>query len=168
MKNQKLTFNYKASELDAIFHGIAEHSRNIAELNAEPTTGGKIRIARKQTGKSAEWLAKQIGCSQSTISQYERGVRCPAPKVLNAIAAALHVPQYQLYAQDYLEEYKPEAAYSSDDDSAYAAYLRDYNITQDEYIRFSISYEKLSAEARAKVMEYLEILVRIPEYTDEP
>lgn len=157
MEEKNISINHKATyDLDL---------DNVLEIINAPTTGDKIRAARKQKGKSAEWLGKQIGCSQSTISQYERNVRFPMPRILNAIAKALGVHAYELYTTDYTNEYKVNSMIGEDGESVFASYLKNYDINEEEYIRFSISFEKLTLDARRKALEYIEDLSRIPEYT---
>lgn len=132
------------------------------------TTGDRIRAARKRIGMSADRLAVQVGCSQSTISQYERGVRDPSPRMLSAIAKALEVREYELYTSDYYERYKLNfVVENGGEENFFSAYTNGYSISQEEYIRFSISYEKLDTDARRKVMEYAEDMARIPEYLTE-
>ena len=53
--------------------------------------GENIREVRKVKNKSAEYIAKKVGCSTKTILQYERGKRTLNINTLIAISKALDV-----------------------------------------------------------------------------
>ena len=144
-------------------------AENVIPPDFFETTGDRIRYQRNRKGKSAEWLAIQVGCSQSTISQYERNVRDPNPRMLTKIAEALDCSVYSLYTARYFDKYKPLIDFDTKDDdtdSGFSAYLRDYRIQEDEYIRFSISFERLNTEGRTRVFEYLEDIAELPKYQE--
>lgn len=55
------------------------------------TIGEKIHIFRLRNGMSKKQLAKIIGVSVSTISNYENGVTLPDSKTLSKLSFALNV-----------------------------------------------------------------------------
>lgn len=54
--------------------------------------GSKIQQAREAKGYSQKQLARQVGCSQSALSNYEKGKRRLYLSQLEAIAQALNMP----------------------------------------------------------------------------
>lgn len=67
--------------------------------------GRKIQRAREEAGLSQEELAARLGCSQSTLSNYELGKRRLYLAQLEAIARALGKPlHYFLEEEDYVWE----------------------------------------------------------------
>lgn len=64
--------------------------------------GKQLQLAREEAGFSQEQLAAKIGCSQSTLSNYEKGKRRIYLAQLEKIAEVLNKPiQFFLQAQDY-------------------------------------------------------------------
>lgn len=59
-----------------------------------------IRAARVHAGLRRETLAERIGYSASAIETYERGKIIPKIDVIEAIAAALNVPPWELCGWD--------------------------------------------------------------------
>lgn len=123
------------------------------------TVGEKIREARKRNGKSAEWLAKEIGCSQSTISQLERGIRNPSARMIRLIADALSCRVADLVTAEYIR-----AENVSVDWDVFAPWESINTISEDEQLRFSITFEKLNSEGRRRVFELMEDLAEISRY----
>lgn len=64
------------------------------------TVGQNIREARRRAGLRTEALAGRIGYSVSAIETYERGKIIPKIDVIEAIAAALNVPPWELCGWD--------------------------------------------------------------------
>ena len=54
--------------------------------------GVKIQIAREEQNMSQEELARAIGCSQSALSNYEKGKRHIYLEQLEKLSAVLHKP----------------------------------------------------------------------------
>ena len=54
--------------------------------------GGLVLAARAEKGMKQEELATLVGCSQATISKWERGASHPWPTQFEAVAAALTLP----------------------------------------------------------------------------
>lgn len=131
------------------------------EEGRELTVGDRIKIARVRAGKSAEWLAKQIGCSQSSISQYERDVRPPMPDVLRRIARALGVHEYELISLEY------ESRFAVGHDAKEACEVQKHAMSEAERSLLLKIYSGLTANARRKAMEYLVDLSKIAEYVIE-
>lgn len=55
-------------------------------------SGSRLRAIRTEQGRSAKWLAHQLGKSSASISQIERGKQSLDPDDAIAAAAALGVP----------------------------------------------------------------------------
>lgn len=64
------------------------------------TVGQNIREARRRAGLRTEALAGRIGYSAHTIETYERGKIIPKLDVIEALAAALNVPPWELCGWD--------------------------------------------------------------------
>lgn len=60
------------------------------------TIGERIKQARKTKGFTQKQLGEASGTSETTVKQYERGVRQPRLEQLQAIATALDVPLERL------------------------------------------------------------------------
>lgn len=54
--------------------------------------GRQLQLAREQAGWSQEQMAAKIGCSQSTLSNYEKGKRRIYLAQLEKISEALNLP----------------------------------------------------------------------------
>ena len=77
------------------------------------TVGQNIREARRRAGLRTEALAGRVGYSASAIETYERGKIIPKLDVIEALAAALNVPPWELCGWDAPKpkpEPKPEYA----------------------------------------------------------
>ena len=57
----------------------------------------RLKFARDSRDKSQEWLGKELGLTQSSVSLWERGIHLPNSKQLMQIANALNV-NYQWLA----------------------------------------------------------------------
>lgn len=64
------------------------------------TVGQNIREARRRAGLRTEALAGRVGYSASAIETYERGKIIPKIDVIEALAAALNVPPWELCGWD--------------------------------------------------------------------
>lgn len=64
------------------------------------TVGQNIREARRRAGLRTEALAGRVGYSASAIETYERGKIIPKLDVIEALAAALNVPPWELCGWD--------------------------------------------------------------------
>ncbi|WP_083284641.1 helix-turn-helix domain-containing protein [Neisseria sp. HMSC31F04] len=53
--------------------------------------GNRIKLARKQRGRSQKWLADEVGVHQTGVAQWETGRTDPATENLSRIAQALDV-----------------------------------------------------------------------------
>ena len=69
--------------------------------------GSKIQQAREAKGYSQKQLARQVGCSQSALSNYEKGKRRLYLSQLEAIAEALNMP-----IDYFMEPKSPENGFS--------------------------------------------------------
>ena len=91
--------------------------------------GSKIQQAREAKGLSQKQLARLVGCSQSALSNYEKGKRRLYLSQLEAIAEALNMPL------DYFVEPKPSpyAAEVNNEDKEVLRLLNEiYTLTPDE------------------------------------
>lgn len=64
------------------------------------TVGQNIRDARRRAGLRTEALAGRISYSAHSIEAYERGKIIPKLDVIEALAAALNVPPWELCGWD--------------------------------------------------------------------
>ncbi len=78
------------------------------------TTGEKIRDMRKSRGMTLQELANKLGCSQSAISQYERGVRQASAPTLAKIAKALQCTLWDITNHDDLQQMQRESSLVSE------------------------------------------------------
>lgn len=59
-----------------------------------------MKKARKAAGLTQEQLARQLGCTQAHVSDVERGTTAASPRLAEAIAKVLKIPEEQiLYPQ---------------------------------------------------------------------
>lgn len=102
--------------------------------------GKKIRSLRQQKGLSQIDLAKIIGVSKSTMSNYERNYSTPDPDVVVALANYFNV------SIDYLYDYD-ERPIHPNLTKENTLYQTKYSLTKDEY-NVLIYYNRLSDENR--------------------
>jgi len=60
------------------------------------TTGPLIRAHRLRLGRSQESVAWACGITQSRLSELERGVAAPSPKVFAKLAKELGIPKSEI------------------------------------------------------------------------
>lgn len=74
------------------------------------TLGGKIRNARKAAGMTQRQLADKIGCTNTSISNWEKGVSSPDPDTIQNLCWALCVePNYFFSVSGATEAVVPDA-----------------------------------------------------------
>ena len=100
--------------------------------------GKKIQQARESQGYSQEQLARMIGCSQSSLSNYEKGKRRLYLSQLEKIAEALKMPI----------DYFMESRSSTEENSM-------VNSEDKEAIRLLNEIYNLSFEERLSVWDYI-------------
>lgn len=76
--------------LEPLDRSTPSGSEQVPELDA--LVGRRVRAARRRSGLGAAALAEQVGLTQDKLSKIENGRRRVAPRVLPALAHALHVP----------------------------------------------------------------------------
>ena len=54
----------------------------------------RLKAARQARGLTGAALAELVSISRSAISQYERGIQTPSPKVVQEIADKLNLPAH--------------------------------------------------------------------------
>ncbi len=100
--------------------------------------GRKIQQARELNGLSQKQLARQVGCSQSALSNYEKGKRRLYLSQLELIAEALHMP-----IDNFMESKMPdEISPASDSDDK-------------DVVRLHSMIEELDAEERQEMLDYI-------------
>lgn len=82
MKNEKI--DSKALEIEKA--AVEAEKAQIRKI-----TGARIRELRKEKGLTITELARQLGQGQTTVSQYERGLRIPRKQILEKIAVYFDV-----------------------------------------------------------------------------
>ena len=100
-------------------------------------SGSKIQQAREAKGLSQKQLARMVGCSQSALSNYEKGKRRLYLSQLEAIAEALNMPL------DYFVEPKPSP------DAA------DVNNEDKEVLRMLNEIYALNPDERREVLDFI-------------
>lgn len=72
-------------------------------------TASNIREARKAAGRTQEWLAQQLGVSQTAIALWENGTRSPSLDMILKISDLLNVnPSWLAGWEDSILEVKEE------------------------------------------------------------
>lgn len=104
--------------------------------------GMKIQAAREEKGLSQEQLARLVGCSQSALSNYEKGKRRLYLSQLEKMAEVLDKPLE--YFVDSLSSSHPPQPTSSDRD--------------ERFVKLVNLLGRLSDEEINEVMRYIEYL----------
>ncbi len=107
--------------------------------------GRKLQLAREEAGLSQEQLASQMGCAQSTLSNYEKGKRRIYLTQLEHIAELLNKP-----IEYFLE--------SSNNNQSQFEHAKIANITLDdepELLQIVNALYELPKEKRRSVMDYI-------------
>ena len=65
-----------------------------------PIVGSKLRHAREFKNYSQEYMAEQLGVTQSTYSRWEKGEVMPKLDMLEQAAAVLELPAQALYSPE--------------------------------------------------------------------
>jgi len=111
-------------------------------MKAYPEIGQKIHKAREECGISQEELAKQLGCSQASLSYYELGKRRIYFEQLKKISDILDKPIVY-----FLEENQQN---SSDEESL-------NNILMEQHLKdILLTAHMLSPTKRKAVLEFIE------------
>lgn len=53
--------------------------------------GNRIKLARRERGKSQEWLAEEVGVRQTSVSAWERGSADPTVDNMSRVSQVLNV-----------------------------------------------------------------------------
>ena len=152
----------------------------------EKTIGKKIRQRRKELRRSAEWLASEVGCSQSTISQYERDVRNPSAEMLVKIAHALDCRVNDLASETELQKMREASTFVSKALGSFRRFLTCqppinldelyeddlYDIAEkhnaDEDMKdlafFYAYYDKLNDLGKQRILEIMEAFCEVSKY----
>lgn len=104
--------------------------------------GKKIQQAREEKGYSQEYLAGLIGCSQSALSNYEKGKRRLYLSQLEKLAEVLEKPI------EYFMESRPDEN----------AGQLSVNQPDQEIVRLIGEYYTLNSAERQSVLDYIEFI----------
>lgn len=85
--------------------------------------GRKIQMAREENNMSQEELAQAIGCSQSALSNYEKGKRHIYLAQLERLSAALNKPLDYFVEKNPLESQQPVV--NNDHNSQFLSLMND-------------------------------------------
>lgn len=113
--------------------------------------GEKIRSARKALGLTQRQLADMIGVSNTSISNWEKGLSRPDADLIQALCNALHLLPNDFYGTNYTEStpVKTGRHAVSDEDIKFALFGGDGEITDamfDEVKRFAAFLKQREAE----------------------
>ena len=101
--------------------------------------GEKIRNARKSLGLTQRQLADQIGVSNTSVSNWEKGLSRPDADLIQKLCAALHLQPNDFYGTN--QSHEPASRPPvSDEDIKFALFGGDGEITDamyDEVKRFA-------------------------------
>ncbi|HZJ85425.1 MAG TPA: helix-turn-helix transcriptional regulator [Syntrophomonadaceae bacterium] len=110
--------------------------------------GKKLQLAREEAGLSQEQLASQMGCAQSTLSNYEKGKRRIYLTQLETIADLLDKPI----------EYFLESSSNNNQSESSSSNLTNINDVFDgepELLQIVNALYELPRDKRRSVMDYI-------------
>lgn len=142
--------------------------------------GENIRKKRKELGLTQKELAKMIATTQQNIVQYEKGLRNPKIGTLKKIAYALNTDVSNLLGKPDSDHSIDESYFDHIPDSAssvtFSSYKSnyEYEVTPNNYLIIkesppslpSNNFYQLNETGRAKALEFIDMLVRLPEFND--
>lgn len=124
------------------------------------TEGEKIRAARKSRGLTQKQLAEKSGLAVITIQQYERNLRQPRLENIKKIALALN-----MLTDDLLS---PVTLFATTDfDTEKMEYWDPDCFTESHTLKLNTLFKRLNALGQEKAIEQVELLTKIPEYTQK-
>lgn len=118
--------------------------------------GDYIKIARQKAGLTQKQLAEKVGLATITIQQYERNLREPRLENLKKIAHALNIPPEDLSGTISI-------GLMTESDYEKLDYLFS-NESKQLTTEINRICDQLNNAGKTKVIEYLELLTKIPEY----
>ena len=120
--------------------------------------GEKIREIRISKGITQKQLAEKLNTSQQNLAQYENGKRNPKLETLQRIATALDVAISNLLTKEYIMQ----GNITRND-------LNDWIDVLGETKSDKINelFDSLNEKGKDKAIEQVELLTKIPEYTEE-
>jgi len=86
---------------EAVLLILGESEYQVKTGRTEVRMVNNLREKREEGGISQRQLAEKVHYPQSTISELERGVRKPWPKVAKKLSRALKMPVNELFPQDF-------------------------------------------------------------------
>lgn len=124
------------------------------------TEGDLIKHARKSKGLTQKQLAEKTGLATVTIQQYERNLREPRLENIKKIALALNVPTDSLLGAIRI-------GVMSEFDREKMEYFNPGSISDSYVAKINILFKQLNISGQEKAIEQLELLSKIPEYTQK-
>lgn len=115
-----------------------------------------IKLERQKAGLTQKELAEKAGLATITIQQYERNLRAPRLENLKKIAHALNIPTEALFGDISI-------AFMTDLDEEKLNFLLE-NKSEQLMQDWNTLYKQLNDAGKAKAIEHLELLTKIPEY----
>ncbi|WP_051273640.1 helix-turn-helix domain-containing protein [Desulfotruncus alcoholivorax] len=114
--------------------------------------GRQLQLAREQAGYSQEQLAAKIGCSQSTLSNYEKGRRRIYLAQLEKIAEILNKPvQFFLQPIDHENAVRQEVCLPAAAPSEATAAVQDIKSREQNLLAL---FQSLSPEGQQLIMDF--------------
>jgi transcriptional regulator with XRE-family HTH domain len=111
--------------------------------------GNKIREIRKEKGLTQKELGKRLGVSDMSVSRYENAENMQL-ETLKKVAAALEVPIGAFIVSS--KNNPPKNAHQN-------------KLSNDDSMELlTIYFDHLNTEGKKRLFEYLQDLVKIPEY----
>lgn len=111
---------------------------------------GRLRQAREMAGLTQQDLAKKLGVTKNSISNYENGVSSPKWDILVKIFDVLRVDPNFLYQDDFSSE------------------LTEAHILTPQQSALLAAFDQLNDEGQTKAVEYVEDLVLTGRYKKCP
>ncbi len=118
------------------------------------TFGEKVKQLRVTQNMTQDALANVAGITKASLSNYERGKRCPGYPAAEAIANALGVPVSELY----------EKNEDKNDSENVSTVRRVENVHARRLKRLTAAFDKLSDEGQMELIKRAEELAYIPMY----
>ena len=115
-----------------------------------------IKLECQKAGLTQKELAEKAGLATITIQQYERNLRAPRLENLKKIAHALNIPTEALFGDISI-------AFMTDLDEEKLNFLLE-NKSEQLMQDWNTLYKQLNDAGKAKAIEHLELLTKIPEY----
>ena len=140
-------------------------------------SGEYIKKIRQEKGLSQKELGEKLGVSQQMIGQWETGKANPKIETIQKIADALEVELWEIVELDQMDENTRMremknmlSRLSYEGLEVVNRYLRESLYSEKSLPEESLldNYRQLNFDGQQKVINYVEDLIKIPEYQKEP